>query len=136
MLFKSVCIWMTFIPLAVVNAGIREFVLTPIAGEEVALTMSGIMLILLIFAVSFFSLPKTDFGSPFRYWSVGILWAILTMIFETGLGIFLKKPIHEIISNYDISTGNLWLIVVLSLIFIPGLVLVLRTRQGNLRAGR
>ncbi|EOI1393204.1 hypothetical protein ACMGOD_004379 [Klebsiella oxytoca] len=136
MLLKPLLIWFAFIPLAAVNAAVRELVLTPLAGEEIALPVSGVVLILLIFAVSYFFLPKTT-GTPWgKYWFVGFLWAMLTILFETVLGLSLKKTIHEIISDYDISTGNLWLLIVLSLIFIPRLVLVLRTHRMSQRAER
>lgn len=58
MIQKSIRIWLSFISLAIINAGIREKALTPLIGAEYSLPISGIMLIALIFLVSLVFITK------------------------------------------------------------------------------
>lgn len=44
---KSLLVWLCFIPLAIVNGGARDFLLTSVAGQW-ALPLSGVTLSLLI----------------------------------------------------------------------------------------
>lgn len=41
---KSLPVWLCFIPVAILNGGLREYVLVEAIGEEWALPVSGIIL--------------------------------------------------------------------------------------------
>ena len=41
-ILKSLIIWLCFIPVAILNGGLREYVLTKAIGEKWALPVSGI----------------------------------------------------------------------------------------------
>ncbi len=45
---KSTTIWIAFLVLAVVNAGLREKVLDPLLGSSGALLLSGLLLVTLL----------------------------------------------------------------------------------------
>ena len=113
MLKKSILIWLLIIPLAVLNGGFRETFLTPRLGESYAQPVSGIMLLLLIFIVSFIFIPRIGKGTPKTYWKIGILWLVLTIVFETILGLAMGNTLTELLKAYDLTTGNLWLLIVL-----------------------
>lgn len=122
MIKKSIFIWLSIIPLAILNAGLREKVLTPLIGAEYSLPISGITLIIFIFIVTFILLPKLGKGKPKVYWQIGFLWIMLTLIFETCMGVLMGKTFEQIINAYDITNGNLWLLVVIFIGFAPRLV--------------
>ena len=48
-ILKSLIIWICFIPAAILNGGLREYVLAPAIGQKWALPASGIILSGLIF---------------------------------------------------------------------------------------
>lgn len=112
MIKKSLLIWLSIIPLAILNAGLREKVLTPLVGAGYSLPISGISLCVLIFFVSLVFVPKLGEGTPRTYWLMGLVWVVLTLIFETGLGFLMGKTLAEVMESYDVRTGNLWLPVV------------------------
>lgn len=122
MIKKSVLIWLSIIPLAIINGIFREKVLTPLIGAEYSLPLSGVTLSLLILIISFLFIPKLGRGTFRIYWQIGLLWVVLTLLFETVMGLFIGKTFYEIVNAYDITTGNLWLFVVLFIGCTPQLV--------------
>jgi len=122
MIKKSILIWSLMIPLAILNGALREGLIEPIIGEKYANPISCLILCILIFIVSFIFIPKLGNGIKVVYIKIGILWVLLTIIFETILGLFMRNTIKEIIMAYNILTGNFWLIVVIFIGFIPLLI--------------
>jgi hypothetical protein len=122
MIKKSILIWLTIIPLAILNGALRQEILSPWLGETIARPLSGIILCLLIFIVSWILIPRIGKGKQKKYWQIGILWIVLTIVFETILGLTMGNTLAELIKAYDITTGNLWLLVVLFMGIIPWLV--------------
>ena len=122
MIKKSIFIWLSIIPLAILNGGFREALLIPWIGEGFAEPFSGIILCLLIFLVSLVFIPRIGRGEPTTYWKIGILWIALTITFETVFGLAIGNSLSELLKAYDITTGNLWLIVVIFTGITPWLV--------------
>ena len=122
MIKKSILIWLSIIPLAILNGGLRDAFLTPQLGESYAQPVSGIILCLLIFIVSFIFIPRTGKGKEKMYWKTGILWVALTLVFETVLGLAMGNSLGELLKAYDIRTGNLWSLIVLFIGIAPWLI--------------
>lgn len=118
-ILKSLLIWLCFIPLAVLNGGLREYVLNDMIGEAVALPLSGISLSLLIMAVSALALPRLGRFSLRENVQTGFLWAVLTVAFELSLWLAGGGNCASFISANNPLTGNLWLLVVASTFLSP-----------------
>lgn len=111
---KSILIWMALIPLAILNGALRDNVLTPWLGN-VALPLSGIILSLLIFGISVILIPKLGKGNQKTYIVMGMVWLVLTIVFEFGFSLTVEGiPLSVLLAAYDITTGNLWLLVLLT----------------------
>ena len=109
---RPLLVWCLFIPLAIANGLLREFLLSPALGAAIAQPMSGILLSLLIFGLTWWCLPFLGKGQPGRYAAIGLGWLLLTLIFEFGFGrLIAKKPWKDLLAAYDPTTGNLWLLV-------------------------
>jgi len=113
MIKKSVFIWLSIIPLAVLNGIFRESALIPLVGIKYASPISGIFLILLIFIISLIFIPKLGRGEKRTYWKIGGLWFVLTILFETIFGLVTGDNFSELIKAYNITTGDLWLLIVI-----------------------
>jgi hypothetical protein len=122
MIKKSILIWLSIIPVAILNGGFRDVVLTPWLGEGCSQPISGIILCLLIFIVSLIFIPRIGKGEPKTYWKIGVLWVGLTLVFETILGLLLGMTFAELLKAYNITTGNLWLIIVIFTGIVPWLI--------------
>ena len=103
-LLKSFIVWICFIPVAILNGGLREYVLVKFIGEETALPVSGILLSVFIFLVTWLMLPRLVKGCGMKgCLAIGVCWALLT-------------------AAYNPSTGNLWVLVLATTLLSPVLL--------------
>jgi len=126
MLAKSILIWLSILPLAILNGGLRDNIIAPIIGMEYARPISALTLCLLIFLVSLLFISKLRKGIRKDYIFMDLLWILLTIIFETGMNLSLGNSFEEIIATYNITTGNLWLLVVIFIGIVPYLTAKLK----------
>ena len=113
MIKKSLFIWLALIPLAFLNGGLREIVINPLVGAEYGQPISCFSLCLLLFVLCWFFIPKIGRGTAKTYLIIGLLWMLLTVLFETCLELLTGNTFAGVLKTYDITTGNLWLLVVL-----------------------
>ena len=117
---KSLIIWLCFIPVAILNGGLREYVLAKAITEEWALPISGITLSVCIFLTTWLLLPLvTKAITSNDCWLVGICWAALTIAFEFIAGLADGNTMTELLAAYNPLTGNLWLLVLATTLLSP-----------------
>lgn len=126
MIKKSLLIWLAIIPLAILNGGLRDIVIAPLIGAKYALPLSGVLLCLMIFILCYIFIPRIGKETTKGYLTIGLLWITLTVLFEFGLGLLMGNTFAELIRAYDITTGNLWLLVLLFTGLAPLLVAKMR----------
>jgi len=119
MIKKSLLIWLTIIPCAILNGAFREVVINPLIGERYGLPLSGVLLCMILFVVCWFGIPRIGRGMAKTYWIIGLLWVILTILFETCFGLLTGDSFMDLIRAYDVTTGNLWLLVILFTGIVP-----------------
>jgi len=122
---KSLFVWLMIIPLAVINGAVRESVLESLLGRF-ALPASGMSLCVMILLLAWVCVPRLEAGEPRQLMLVGLVWAVLAMLFECLLGSFLGRSWAELAAAYDVTSGNLWLLVVLCLVCAPWLAAKVR----------
>ena len=122
-LLKSLIVWICFIPVAILNGGLREYVLVRLVGEETALPVSGILLSMFIFLVTWLVFPRLAKGCDMKDCvAIGFCWASLTIAFESAAGIAGGSTVTEILAAYNPSTGNLWVLVLVTTMLSPVLL--------------
>lgn len=113
-LVKASLIWLVMVLLAVINGGIREKILAPHWGTSVALPLSGLSLAVLIFTLTYVSLPWFGPLPESSYLLIGAGWVSATVGFEYLLGHFVMgKTWAEINESFNLSGGNLFIMVLL-----------------------
>lgn len=122
---KSFLIWLGIIPLAILNGGLREKILLPLLGP-IGLPLSGIILCITVFLLTYIFIPLLGNGNNTTYIKMGLLWIVSTIVFEFSLGFATGDSFSEMINAYNITTGNLWIIVVLFIGFAPWITATLR----------
>ena len=111
-ILKSLIIWLCFIPVAILNGGLREYILVKAISEKWALPVSGITLSVCIFLTTWLLLPRITRAVTIKdCWLIGICWSVLTIAFEFIIGLAGGNTTAEILNAYDPATGNLWLLV-------------------------
>jgi len=109
---KAAAIWLVLAALAIGNGVLREQVLARLFEPTLALPLSGISLSLLILLITWFVLPWFGALRASQYAVIGGQWLLLTLAFEFGFGRYVAgKSWAQLLAAYDLSTGNLWLLV-------------------------
>ena len=118
-IIKSLAVWALIIPLSIVNGFVRNSVLEPFMGKY-ALPASGITLCAMIFALCWFLVPRLGEGNRKTYRIVGVLWVLLSVVFEYSVGIFLLGASWtELAAAYNPASGDLWLLVLVCIGIAP-----------------
>lgn len=122
--------WLVLALAMVMNGVAREVLLTgalePLAAHQVS-SVSGIAT---IFLVSWFLVPWTGASSPKHQLSLGIVWLFCTVVFEFSFGHWGAGHSWQVLlADYDLTSGRLWVLVLLATCSAPSLV-------GRLRDGR
>ena len=119
-ILKSLIIWFCFIPVAIINGGLREYVLAKAIGAEWALPVSGITLSVCIFLITWLLLPRMIKAFTSKDgWLIGIGWALLTIAFEFAAGLAGGSTVSELLAAYNPLSGNLWLLVLATTLLSP-----------------
>ena len=117
---KAFAIWLCILVMAIANGMFREAVLIPELGKIPGLILSGVLLSVLILAVSYLALPWFGKWPPARYLAIGSGWLLLTLIFEFAFGHFIQgKPWAQLLEAYTFKDGNIWPIVLLVTVMAP-----------------
>jgi len=120
MFLRAVVIWFAILVLASLNGALRELVLAPRIGDLIARAISPVMLCALIVLVTWLAIRWIGPGSPREALAIGALWVGLTLLFEFGEGHYLShKPWPELLAEYNVLRGRLWVLVPVVAFFAP-----------------
>ena len=120
-------IWVMIIPIAILNGGFREYVL--IKFGILVRPLRGIILSVCIFIVAYLSIPKIKNCVKRDYLLFGVMWFVLTNLFDLSAYIKDGEGVAGLLKSYNIFTGNTWLLVVLSALFSPMLVMKIKEKK-------
>lgn len=117
---QAIGIWFLIVPLAILNGGLRENILVKLGS--IALPLSGIILSICIFVVALLLIPKIKECKSKDYIIFGIIWFVLTNLFDLLMYISEGKGINELLNSYNFLNGNLWILVVITAFVSPIIV--------------
>lgn len=111
-MMKSIDVWLLIVIAAILNGGLREIFLTPLLGAQLSLPISGITLSVLVFVITYLSIPFLSDVKSGAYLRIGLFWIILTLSFEYLFGHYVMgKSWNEINQVFDVQNGNLFIVV-------------------------
>ena len=122
-LLYALGIWVIFLILAIVNAIVRESIYAPRLGEDLGHAVSSIIAIIYTLAITYWFIDriKADVIGTDLLW-IGVLWLILTVIFEFGFGHYIMgRSWDYLLTDYNIFKGRLWSLVLLTMLIAPPL---------------
>ncbi len=123
MLARYLAIWVVFLILAIFNGGVRDFLIKPVLGEFRSQQVSAVTAIGLFAIVTWIAHRVWPIESAGMAILIGALWMGMTVIFEVGMVVWIaKKPLSAVREQYDILSGNLWMLVPLALLVLPSLI--------------
>lgn len=119
-LLKSFLIWLLFIPLAIVNGMLRDLLIAPTLGDTLGHAISSVSLSLLILGLTVLLVKQLGVETTPWLLIVGAFWLVLTVLFEFTFFVqVMGHPLDELLGEYDLFRGRLWLLVLVTTLFAP-----------------
>lgn len=106
--------WLVLVVLAFINGMLREFTYKNAVGEPWAHQISVVTGILLLGVAIWFAVKRWSFSSRRQAIAVGIIWVMLTEIFEAAM--VMSEPqggLDVFLQQHNIAEGEWWPLVVL-----------------------
>ena len=127
MILRGVLAWCVLVLTAVLNGTFRVALLNPRLGEPSGHIVSSLMLSLFILLLAWVLVPWVDPRSAGDALALGGEWLLLTLVFEFGFGHFVAhKPWSELLADYNVAAGRIWVLVLLTTFLAPLIVVRLR----------
>ena len=120
MIVKYFFAWFGMMFIAIFNGGFRDSVYKPYVGELAAHQISTVTFLVLVTIYIWFLTKKWMLKSSLQAWIIGILWFIMTLIFEFGMGWFIQhKSWDRLFYAYNLFEGQVWLFVPIFVLIAP-----------------
>ena len=130
MLPRALAVWVGILVLASVNGALRDLVMTPRLGDPVARAISTVLLCGLVLLVTWLTLTWIGPRSRTDAIVIGSVWVACTLAFEFLAGHYLfRKPWVELLADYDLRRGRIWIAVLVVTFAAP--CLIARVRGFN-----
>lgn len=99
------------IVLAVINGTARDLWYKNYTEELAARQISTVTLLLLFAVYIWFVIKRYPPATSEQAITVGILWLVLTLVFEFGMGYMSGKTWPQMLEDYNIVKGRLWVLI-------------------------
>ena len=124
MLLHTILAWFGMMLLAMFNGFIRERFFRSRLGELTAHQVSTVTLLLLLTGYCAVLARFWSLHSTVHAWTVGLVWLIMTLLFEFGFGHFVAKhPWRRLLNDYNLMAGRIWVLIPLWMLIAPPLLL-------------
>ena len=117
--FRALILWFALLVVAVANGGFREALLIPRFGPHAGHIVSTIMFCAGILIVTYVAAAWIHPGSRRDTIAIGLAWLALTLAFEFGFGRARGKPWSELLADYDVLKGRIWMLVLVTTAVAP-----------------
>jgi hypothetical protein len=119
---KHLGAWLPIPLMAVVNGALRDLSYAKLMSQTLAHSLSVLPLtVAILIWVRLLAgwAPLADRRAGLR---VGLVWLLLTLLFEFGLGSLRGLELSAMLAQYDITRGHLWPLIPLTMGVSPELV--------------
>lgn len=126
---KATAVWLVILVCASLNGGVREALLMPALDKPVAMVVSGLLLSIVILAISLLLVPWLGRLGTAHCLYVGSLWLCLTLIFEFAFGLLVQhQSWQQLLEAYTFRDGNIWPLVLVVTFLAPLIAVRVRGR--------
>jgi hypothetical protein len=129
----GVGVWLAFLAVAFGLGAVREILVSPLVGEPAAHVLGTLAVIAVFLGVMLLFVRWAEQAcSAVDFWLLGLLWLAMTVGFELVFFHFVAgKPWHELVADYNLARGRIWILVLLTMLLGPRLLYGLRRRQSG-----
>lgn len=116
----AVAVWGGLAVLAILDAVIREGLISPAVGDYWGHVTSTITFLSGLSVVSYFYFGRYIDHSVGELIAIGVMWPTMTILFEFGFGHYVMGNSWEALTaDYDLLAGRVWSLVPLSMAVVP-----------------
>lgn len=124
---RAFLVWLLIIFAESVHGTLRQIFLAPVVGDFPARRIAFFVGLLLIFLIAYLFIRWINAPSAKALFAVGLMWTLLTALFEFALGFFILGLSRErVLEDYDVSRGGLMGFGLIFMLFAPYLAARLR----------
>jgi hypothetical protein len=116
---RHIAAWIILAVVAVANGAIREATYGRWLGRSLAHSLAVLPLLVAIFALAWLLARKWPLQGSRAGIRVGLIWVVLTVAFEFGVGALSGDSLSAMLAQYNVSRGSLWPLVPLSMAVAP-----------------
>ena len=108
---RGIVVWVAMMAAETVHGTLRTLWLAPRLGDVRARQVSMLTGSLLILSIALVFIRWVNARTRLRLLGVGLIWVVLTVVFEVGLGLLVFRfPIDRIVAEYlPWRGGHMWL---------------------------
>lgn len=122
MILRAFAVWLLMLGIAVVCGAARDRFLAPRMGADAARAFETVLGVAVFVAVIFSTIrwiePDLERG---KLLALGVGWTLATVAFEFGMGLAMQKTWPEMLADYNLLAGRLWVLVLLALLVTPSI---------------
>ena len=123
--WKYVIGWFPLVLIAIVNGTFRQIAFQQALGELHAHQLSTAIGIVLFGVYIYWYVRRSKLQSMSEAVQIGILWMLLTIAFEFGLGrIVLGRDWSVLLHDYNLIEGRVWVIVLIWVAVAPSIFFI------------
>lgn len=119
MIYRSIIVWLVIVFAETLHGTARRFLLEPVVGDFRARQISVLTGAIIIFAIAFAFVRWIRAASVSKLIFVGVVWLILTVLFEVTLGKILGYSRERILSDYNLFEGGFLALGLVFMTFSP-----------------
>jgi hypothetical protein len=116
---KYLLLWFPLLMIAIINGALRDLWYKNFTGELAAHQVSTVTLILFFSLFIGFVFQKYPPSSSTQALLVGVIWVGMTLAFEFGFGKWRGNSWEQLLQDYNVFEGRLWLLVPLWVMIAP-----------------
>jgi hypothetical protein len=114
--------WLVLLAAMLANGFVRVLLLEPRLGEVLARQVATAVGVSIVVAVAGGFVRRRPHAGSAELLGVGVLWLLLTLVFELLFGHFVAGASwEELMADYDVLEGRLWPLVLLAVVLGPWL---------------
>lgn len=122
MTMRALGVWVLLVPVAVINGGIRQELISPRTGDTAGRAISTVMLCAAILVLSWLTIGWMRPATARDAWRIGALWVTLTLAFEFLVGHYVfGTPWLQLLADYNVLRGRIWVLVLITTAIAPWL---------------
>ncbi|TCZ73340.1 hypothetical protein [Flaviaesturariibacter aridisoli] len=118
-MLRYLMLWFPMLLIAIFNGALRDLGYKRAFGELRAQQLSTLTLLLFFTLYIGFVLNRFPPASGVQAAWVGVLWLVLTLAFEFGFGRYQGRSWPQLLADYHLLRGRLWLLVPLWVALAP-----------------